>query len=116
MAVEEGELLLAMSGIVSAIEIDGHALGLAVSAPLVAVDDALGQRRTEAIVLSRTDAVLEARKGWLGRKLWAIEWRAIEQQFENRIVGQARRIVGVSITARQTIDALAQEVCNGVLD
>src|SRR6266542_1054370 len=106
MAVEESELLLAVRGIFSRIEIDGHTLGLAMPAPLMTIDDGLGQRRTQAIVLSWADAVLETREGGLRRKLWATERLTIQQQLEDRIVGQARGIVSICIAARQTIDAL----------
>ena len=68
------------------------------------------------MILARANGVLETRERGLRRKLGPRHGAAVEQQFEDRISGQARGVIGVRITASQPLDALAQEVFDTVSD
>jgi hypothetical protein len=73
-------------------------------------DHRIGQRLTERIERARTDRILEARHGGLRGEARPGDRVALEQQFLNRIVRQAIRVIGIGIAARDPEDPLRENI------
>lgn len=63
-------------------------------------DDRLGQCLAEPVERPRTERIFEARDGRLRGQARPADRVALEQQLLDRIVGQAVRIIGIGIAAR----------------
>jgi hypothetical protein len=92
---EERQLLRAMRGIVGRIQIDGDAMSAMVQPLGVAPDYAAGQELAQPIQLLDPNPVLETRQRRLRSQIATLNRIALQEQFVNRITGQAGRVVSV---------------------
>ena len=114
--VKEAQLLGAVRRVDGGVEVDGHLPALAAEAEPMSVDDGRDQSLAHAVQIAGTDRVLEAREGRLGRQGITRDRIAIDQQPMDRVLGQARRVIAVSVAARETKDALGKKIPDPVLD
>jgi hypothetical protein len=78
--------------------------------------EALSGRGAQPQQISGTDRVLKARERGLRGQAVAGDRIAIEQQLVDRIVREARRVVGIGVAAGQAEDALPHQVLHRVHD
>ena len=116
MAIEEGELLLPVGGIVGRIEVDRDAPGPAPEPRAMVLDDQVGQPEAGQIELLPPHRVLEPGERRLGRQIRPREGIALEQELVHRVLGQARGVVAVGVAAGDPIDALPHQLDHLVLD
>jgi hypothetical protein len=116
MAVEEGELLLPVRGIVGGIEVDGDQPSASLEPGAMLADDQIGQRVAQPRQRQGTDGILEAREGGLGSQGGPGERIAVQQPLVDGVVGQPRGIVAVGVATDQPEDPLADEFQDLVLD
>lgn len=112
-AVEEGELLRAVRGILGEVEIDRDPPRLGAPSAMLR-DDGIGQRLAQAEQRARRDRILEAREGGLRRQARAVDRIAIQQQLVDGVVGQGVRVIRVGVPAREAEDALREEIPHGM--
>lgn len=112
-AIEERHLLGAVRGIVGDVEIDGDPAHLAATLA-VPLQHAFEQRLAHRQQLAARDVVLEPRQRRLRRQRLARERIAPQQQLVHGIVGEPRCVVGVVVSERQAVDALAEQVAQAV--
>jgi len=106
VAIEEGELLLPVGGIVGRIEVDRDAPGPAPEPRAMVLDDQVGQPEAGQIELLPPHRVLEPGERRLGRQIRPREGIALEQELVHRVLGQARGVVAVGVAAGDPVDAL----------
>ena len=116
VAVEEGELLLPVGGIVGGIEVDRDAAGPALEAPPMVRDDRVGQDVPHREQLPPPHGVLEPRQRGLRGQGRSRDRIAVDQQFVDRVVGQPSGVVAVGVAAGDPKDALPEQLERLMLD
>ena len=110
VAVEEGELLLAVGRVVRGVQVDGDALDpLVGQAGLVVGDDHVGESLGEPVQVPGPDAVLEAGEGGLGGQRQPRDGVAPHEELVDRVGLEGRRVVGIRVAAGQAEAALPDE-------
>ena len=98
MPAEEGQLLLAVGGILGGIEVARDLPhGPARESPLVIGEDRVGQGLAQGIQRAAPHAVLEPRQDGLRAKRRTRKEIAVHHQLVDRIVSQPGRIVAVGV-------------------
>jgi hypothetical protein len=116
MAVEEGELLLAVGRILGGIEVDRDAASASPPALALSLDHNVRDGFGHAKEALGVDGVLEPRERGLGGERIAVQRIAIEQELVNGIVREPSAVVGVGVAARQREEPLAHQLLDRVLD
>ena len=116
VAVEEGELLSPVGGIIRRIQIDRDVLAAPPQPPAMPLDHALGQRLAHPIQIRPARGVLKARERRLRGEHRPGQGIPIEQELVDRIRAQTRRIVPIGVTAGDPEKPLAQQITHRVLD
>src|ERR1039457_1847754 len=116
VAVEEGELLRAMSRIVRRVQVNRDPLDLALQAPAMSLDHSVGEGNTHPVQIRPLKGVLEARQGRLRGQVLAIDRVAITEQLLDRIRSQSARIIGIRVAARNRIQTLAHQIPDRMAD
>jgi len=116
VAVEEGELLLPVGGIVGGIQVDRDAPGSALEPPAMVLDDRLGQHVPHRQQLAPPHGVLEPRQRGLRGQGRPRDRIAVDQQLVDRVVGQPGRVVAVGVAAGDPKDALPEQLERLMLD
>ena len=110
VAVEEGQLLRAVRGIIRDIQVEGDELGAAMQPVAMALDHTIGQRFAHPVKLFAVGSILETADRRLRRQVLAFNGIAPDQHLVHGVFGQPRRIIGVGITTGNTEDALPQQL------
>src|SRR5271166_2809072 len=116
MSVEKRQLLRPLGGIVGRIQIEGDAAHTTAQPLGMALDHAGRQRLTQTIEFLPSDGVLKTRQRRLRSQIATRSRIAVQQQLVNRIGGQAGRIVGVRIAARDREHTLRQKFFQRMID
>jgi hypothetical protein len=117
MGVEEGQLLIAMGGIVGGVEINGDVFHPSRAEPAaMPLDHRLGQRLAHPVKVTGIDRVLEARERGLRGERFTLDRLPVAEQLVHRIVGEARGVVAVGVAAGDGEHPLTEEVLNPVAD
>src|SRR5271157_617775 len=116
MAVEKRQLLRPVRGIVGRVQIQSDAARTTAQALGMTLDHAGRQRFAQTIKFLHSDGVLKTRQRRLRSQIAARARIAVQQQLVNRIGGQASRIVGVRIAARDREHTLRQKFLQGMID
>ena len=110
-AVEQGELLITVRGIVGGIEIDHHAADPAALEPSsVVFENDVRERLAETVHVLGTNGVLEARECGLRGESIALDGIAPDQHLVDRVVGKQGSIVGIGIAAGDGEHALPEQI------
>jgi hypothetical protein len=110
VAIEQGQLLIAVGRVVGRIQVDGDASGFAAEPLAMSLDDEIGKCGPESIQGQGTDRVLEAAERRLRSQGIALDGIPAKQQLVDRVVRQAGCIVGIGITAGEAKDPLGDEI------
>jgi hypothetical protein len=116
VAVEEAQLLCTVGGIVGGVEVHDHPAATTTQPQAMPVDDEPGDDLAHAVEVRGTDAVLEAREGWLGCQGEAVDGIASEEQLVNGVMGKTRGVVGIGVTAGEAEDPLGEQLPDLVVD
>src|SRR5271166_3344569 len=116
MAVEKRQLLRPMGRIVGRVQIEGDAADTTAQPLGMALHHAGRQRLTQTIEFLGSDGVLKTRQRRLRSQIAARGRIALQEHLVNRIGGQASRIVGVRIAARDREYPLRQKFLQGMID
>ena len=116
MAIEEGELLLAVGGVVGGIEVDRDAGGAALEPPSMVRNDGVRQHVAHRDQLARPHGILEPRQRGLRGQGRPREGIALEQELVDRVVGQPGGVVAVGVTAGEAEGPLPEQLDRLVLD
>ena len=116
MAVEEGELLLAVSRIIGGVEVERDQPATLPEAIAVAFDHRVGEGVRHAEQVCRLNRVLEARQRGLRRQRLSMDRVSIHQQLVHRIVCQFACIVAVRVPQRDRKDPLLNQLPERVRD
>jgi len=110
MAVEEGELLLPVRGILRGVEVDGDSPDPLSGQPdLVGGDDHVGEGLGEPVQVPRPNEVLEAGEGGLRGQGRPREGVAADEELLDRIGLEVGRIVRIGVAAGEAEAALPDE-------
>jgi hypothetical protein len=112
-AVVGDTLLVAMGGIVGAIDIDQHLAGWSVPAALADVE--VDERDRQSLDGVAVDGVLQPGEGRLAGKIRTAVRQPAADQFEQRVVPPCVGVVLVFVAAGNLIHALAHEPLQAVL-
>jgi hypothetical protein len=112
VAVEEGELLLAVGGIGAGVQIQDHLAG---RAPLL-LEEQIEQHVVDGVALGFGDVALQTRERGLRGEVGTGLWGAADRQFKSRIVAQSGGVIAVLVTGGDLIDALAEEIEERMVD
>jgi len=115
VAVVEGELLLAVRGVVGRVHVHRDAPDPAPKTPAVMRDHRLRQSVRHPVQVGPARRILEARERGLRGQGPARNRIPLEQQLVNRILGQSRSVVAVRIAAGDREHPLPQEIEHPVL-
>ena len=110
MAIEKGELLLAVRGVVGGIQIDGDPTGATMQTLAMSFNDAVRQRFGHAQQFLAIRSIFKARQGRLRSQILAVDGIPTDQQLVDRIGRQPCRIVGVFISQRDGHDSLRNQL------
>jgi hypothetical protein len=110
VTIEEAELLSPVSRIVRGIEIDGDGAGSTMKSMSMSFDDEVEQGFSQAEEIGLGDGILETRQRRLSRQIVALNRIPTQEQLENGISGQTRRVVAIGIAASQGENSLTQHV------
>ncbi len=110
MAIEKGELLLAVRGVVGGIQIDGDATGPTMQTLTMACNDTVRQRFRHAQQFLTIRSIFKARQGRLRSQILAGDGISTDQQLVDRIRCQPCRIVGVFISQGNGHDSLRNKL------
>ncbi len=116
MAVEEGQLLLAVGRVVGGIEVDRDAPRTTLEAPPMMRDDRGGQHVPHGDQLAPPDGILEPRQRWLRGQRRPGDRIPLQQQLVHGIVGQPSSVVAVGVPAGQPEDPLPEQLERLVVD
>ncbi len=114
--VEEGELLLAVGGVVGGVHLDGDQPRPTVEPDAMEVDHGIGQGNAEAVEVGARHGILEPRERGLRAQGGASHGIAAEQELLHRIVGEPRRVVAIGVAAGQAEHPLPDQIQDRVLD
>src|SRR4029077_14095610 len=109
VAIEEGQLLGAVGGIIGRIQIDRDASGSAPQTTAMPFDHTVGQRFAHAKQLFAIPAIFKARQGRLRSQVFALDGIAPHQQLMDWIGTEPGRIVGIRIPASDGHHALRDQ-------
>jgi hypothetical protein len=112
-AIEERELLRPVGLVFGDIEIDGDQAHAAAASPMPG-NHGVGERVAHGEQHPRGRRVLEARDRRLRRQATAVNWIACQQQFVDRILGEAVAIIAVGMPARDREDPLSDQIPDAV--
>ncbi len=112
VAVEESQLLLAVGWVDGGVQVEDDLLRRLAMALEEQVEEDFGQ----AVQLARRDRVLEPRERGLGGQVVAGIRVAPAGDFQHRVGGEGVGVVAVLVATGYLIDALAQEIEEGLAD
>jgi len=110
IAVEKGELLRSVGGILGRVEIDRDPSGFAPQSAAMAFDDRTGERFADAKKFLGANAVLEARKCRLACQRGAVDRVATDEHLVDGIICQASGVVAIGVAARHREHSLPNEL------
>src|SRR6266853_2406898 len=116
MSVEKRQLLCAVRGIIGRIQIDGDAISAMTQPLAVTPDHTLRQELARTIKFLDPNSVLETRQRRLRSQSATLDRITIQKQFVNRILGQARRVVGVQVAAGDRKHSLRHQLAQRMID
>ena len=116
VAVEEGELLLPVGGILRGVEVDGDVTGPTPEPLPVALNHDIRQGFSHPEKFSSTDRVLETRDSRLRSQSFPIDGVPSHQHLVDGILRQTRRIVPIGVATGDREDALREQFLDLMAD
>ena len=116
VAIEEGQLLLAVGRIVGRIEVDRDARGPAFEPSAMVRDDGVGQPLPHREQLAPPHGILEPRERGLRGQGRPRDRIAVDQQFVDRVVPHPRSVVAVGVATGEPKDPLPEQLERLMLD
>ena len=110
VAIEKGELLLAVRGVVGGIHIDGDPTGATMQTLTMAFNDTVRQRFRHAQQFLAIRSIFKTRQSRLRSQVLAGDGIPTDQQLVDRIARQPCRIVGVFISQCDGHDSLSNQL------